>query len=904
MADQTQTPPIEPQAPQTVNAFNRYGEPEQIPQGNLNEYLQAGYRVATPEEVQDVKGEAQYGTGAGTAIKAGLAGAARGLTFGGSDVALTESGAVAPETLAGLQKYRPGWSGAGEAGGVIGGIAFAPEAEIAGVARTALEAAQATGDAAKIAAAKIAMKAAKEVVPELSQASLLNPVGALSTVSRIVAEKATPEASSFVGQILSKAAGQALGSGIEGSAYGLGHSVSESALGDPDAMGEKLVSNIGWSALLGGGLGGLIGAGEVAIPGSLQAAKDAIVGVKDAADGTSQATVGPLGKAYAKAASFISGKPEEDIMSALKQRAMSASPEEIHNITSGFHDSLNDLHTKVSSLLKDANKDLRPEETDALLAHIDPKAAQEVWLKQSTAIEGIKNEMKAEPHLYSEYYPRTLEKISDGFNKEVNADSSSADIFNALNKVKSRLDDEIKYGRELDPKVEKAQGAFRALRRSIKDTLQDEGIWGEAGARQAAFNDAQSAFLQATGKGGLFQKNFMGKYLTKGGSVAYRVDPGKIQTFLSRLNSVSGEEKAKILSNYIDTANNVVGQVGKTYESLPSRTFDSGAVQDLVGKARTSATAAEKQIQHQKLMNSLGGGGHNVPLAEGFAMFTALHNPALAAGIEGFNLAKNPALAIQRLSKIERSAQSVTRAIGKGASFVFNKGTNISKDLAGYAGSKLATEDDFNKRVKQIQSYSGDTEHMMDAMTKGTQSLNAVAPNITQGVHTATSRAVQFLNSKIPVNPPPKPFDKPLPINKSDRDVFNTYYNTIEHPTGVFGSIKDGTLVPQQVEAIKTVMPKMYQEMTSQITEQLMKSKAKDEQIPYHTKMALSLFLGQDLDDSLEQPLIAQNQMAMQIAQAQEDQKNAVKTTQGGLGKITKSTQLLTPMQATAQREA
>lgn len=888
--------------PQTVNAFNRYGDPEQIPQDSINQYLQAGYRLATPQEIHNVKIQQQYGSGIGNYSKATAAAALRGPTFGGSDVVLTHLGITTPETLSGLKEANPWLSGASEFGGTLAGLALAPESEVAHAARTAYKAALATGDAAKIGAAKVAWSAAKEIAPELTAGSILNPVGALSTISKQVAEKASPAAAAFVGDILAKPAAQFAGSAIEGAAFGLGNSVSESALGDPDAMGEKLLTNVGWGAVLGGGLGGLIKAGEIPVPKSLEAAQDALVGVKNAGEGISE--VGTLASIAAKVSSFISGKPEEDILSAWKNRALLAkSPEEASQISKEFHGSLSNLQDTVSTLLKDANKTLRPEETEALLGGVDPVTAQDTWLKHISDIEAVTKEMRSEPHLYSEYYPRTLEKITEGFEKEITSDSSAGDVFNALNKLKGRLDEEIKYGRELDPKIENSQGAIRGLRTSIKNALEDENTWGEAGARQAAFNDAQSEFLKLTGKGGPFQKTFMGKALTKGGNVTYKIDPGKIQTYLSRLNSIAGEEKSKVLQSYLGSAQKVIGEVGNTYESLPARSFDSDAVQNVVNKAQESVSRATAQTEQQKLMNSLGAGGHNVQLAEGLAAGVAMHNPILAGGIEAFSMGKNPALMIQRLSKIESAAKTITKGIQKGASSIFNAGVSFGNKTAGYVGAKIA-EDEYQKRIKEVQSFGNDPNKLFDAMSDGTKHLYKVAPQITQSVNNTAARSVQFLNSKVPQQPNPKPFSKPLPPNKADMESFNRYYDTVQDPNSVFASIKAGTLTPEHVETVQTVTPKIYQEQTQHLISQMMEAKAKNKTISYPTKMALSLFLGQDLDDSLEQPLIAQNQMAMQVDQANEQAANAVKTTQSGLSKLTKSTSLMTPMQQTAHREA
>src|SRR5690242_2830421 len=58
---------------------------------------QLGWRPATIEDVEHRKNELLYGD---SPIRAGLAGAARGFTVGLSDVALTKTGLVQPETLA------------------------------------------------------------------------------------------------------------------------------------------------------------------------------------------------------------------------------------------------------------------------------------------------------------------------------------------------------------------------------------------------------------------------------------------------------------------------------------------------------------------------------------------------------------------------------------------------------------------------------------------------------------------------------------------------------------------------------------------------------------------------------------------------------------------------------------
>jgi hypothetical protein len=189
---------------------------------------QHGYRFAGDNEIQDADNQQTYGEGLGNAAKAFGAGALRSASFGVSDQLATKTGLVSPETLYNLKKYNPGSTLAGEAAGIIGSIA-APEIEGLG-----------------------------------ALGSVANPVKAISRLGEGI-EGATAGAlgtnavTSTAQRILGGAASKFAGSAVEGAAYGAGESVSEDALGDPLLNAQKVISNIGMSALLGGSIGTALG---------------------------------------------------------------------------------------------------------------------------------------------------------------------------------------------------------------------------------------------------------------------------------------------------------------------------------------------------------------------------------------------------------------------------------------------------------------------------------------------------------------------------------------------------------------------------------------------------------------------------------------------------------------------
>lgn len=207
-----------------VDHYGNFGtlDPHEAPSA----FQSGAFRPATDEEISNYHDEQNYGEGLGNSLKAFGAGAGRGATFGLSDQALTKSGLVEPKTLQQLKQRHPIATTAGEVAGIAGSMALAPEMSPVGL-----------------------LGKAGEAVAE----------GAAPLAESVAGYVANPETSPIINRMLSGAGSQAAGSAVEGAAYGLGQSVSEQALGDPNLNAEKLMSNVGYGALFGGALGGMFG---------------------------------------------------------------------------------------------------------------------------------------------------------------------------------------------------------------------------------------------------------------------------------------------------------------------------------------------------------------------------------------------------------------------------------------------------------------------------------------------------------------------------------------------------------------------------------------------------------------------------------------------------------------------
>lgn len=210
------------------------------------------YVEASPEQARDAQLQAKYG-GAGQQAKTILEGVARGATLGLSTPIETGIGLAAPEDIEGRQKANPWESSGAESVGV------ALPSVLSGGATT-LESLGAKGAAAGIREAAEYLPVA--AVSRAGQAITEGLQGA-SAIERGVSGVAP----SLARRVLDNAGAHAVGSAIEGTAFGAGHVVHEKALGDPNLTASSVLAEVGLTGLVGGLIGGGVGAITEGVPG-------------------------------------------------------------------------------------------------------------------------------------------------------------------------------------------------------------------------------------------------------------------------------------------------------------------------------------------------------------------------------------------------------------------------------------------------------------------------------------------------------------------------------------------------------------------------------------------------------------------------------------------------------------
>jgi hypothetical protein len=193
-------------------------------------------------------------------------------------------------------------------------------------------------------------------------------------------------------------------------------------------------------------------------------------------------------------------------------------------------------------------------------------------------------------------------------------------------------------------------------------------------------------------------------------------------------------------------------------------------------------------------------------------------------------------------------------------------------------------------------------EALIDHLSEKTAHLNSMAPSIGSAFQSGVGRAVSFLASKVPVTAKQAPLDSTLPVAQVEIDKFNRYARIVEDPMAALHHVKNGTLLPQDVETLSVVHPAVYNQMKETLMEKLTDKMNKSDahEIPYKTRIALSMFMGQNLDSTLSPQAIQSSQAAM--SPPQQPPQSQATPSKAGMRQMKSVSNDLTRSQATSLR--
>ena len=182
-------------------------------------------------------------------------------------------------------------------------------------------------------------------------------------------------------------------------------------------------------------------------------------------------------------------------------------------------------------------------------------------------------------------------------------------------------------------------------------------------------------------------------------------------------------------------------------------------------------------------------------------------------------------------------------------------------------------------------------------------SMNDMYPEMNMVHSTMKGRVKGYLKS---LRPDENKTRLPYDLNQSNPQDHHEYDKVVGlavQPLSILKKIQNGSLTSKEMNHFISLYPELHQELSQRIHEQISENRFNDHPKPkYGMRQALSLFLGQDLDSSLSQPVMALAQSTFTAKQMQQQQGSSKEVkSKASLGKIGQSA--ATPDQARLQRQ-
>lgn len=880
----------------SVNVISPSGERGTVPAEEAQKAFQDGFRFETTAERVEAEKEKQYGD-TGAAARAALEGAARGSTFGLSDLVLTKLGADAEG-----MKERKERNPVAAIGGELASAALLNPLGSLGIAG------KVAGRAGK--AIDLLAKGAGAAPKALSGAAGLLERGIVKAAGEGLLARATAKAASMA---------------LEAEAFNIAHNLSEAALGEKDITAERLLANSGSALALGAGIGFAMPiAGKVAgaaatkakesldkasallrekiLPAAGKAAVEPVAGVSAALSGTNKGElVSMLDAPFTPAGAEMRKKLLEGV-----------TPESREAVAREFTDSVKASFDETRAAMKASFKEARPQEIEKLLADVPIDGAAKKATQMLDGAKGMLAEMRAQPDVFTQKgLISKLEQAVTGFEKQVALGGdkiTTAELFNLTDDFKRTLDKQVgKWGKNISPEAMDSVDMARNVRGLVKGFLEDGEAFGEAAVRQQAFNSAAAAHFEA-------EKEFLRLFGEKTGTTR-SLSPTKIDTFLRQVGIAKGTAKESALQRWLETSKNLTEQMAKSHELAGLKTFDKAGLESLLEKSLKARGVADEQLAALNRLNQVAPTRTIVgmPGITGIAQSMAQTLSSPSALVKTLSTAEGIALnTTKRISSAVDAFMSGAKKAAKGLPSPRPVIAPLSVNALGGRSFGTATDErgrkknenkvaafkrQFAELSKQVADPTGSAMKLDDGFT----GMGDHAPQLRAALVAKQLTAAQFLHDKAPKDP-----NEGLSLNPliddwqpSDAELakWERYAAAVADPLSVVEEMQQGMITPEGVEALRTVYPAVYTEVQQAFATRIGELR---QQLPYKERLNLSTLMDLPVDPSTTPQFVAAMQAAHGQAIQEEQQQQEMRLRPSA--NVNPSVAFETPLQRVANR--
>lgn len=472
-------------------------------------------------------------------------------------------------------------------------------------------------------------------------------------------------------------------------------------------------------------------------------------------------------------------------------------------------------------------------------------------------------------------------------------------VFDALNELKQKIHayNADNYGigkvQAHDP-ANRFLNEVKGVGHAVREGLENPSVWGDSVADlQTGLNKAWSEAIPAV-------KDIESKFMTKVGRERV-IDPAKFNTYVNQNGRATSQTiKQQMMGNFVEAIDKFQKAAADAYEKAglgeyPRQMLGMGALRDSIQKKSPWARLADlsyDRMASQGLGDVAGGVvggaiGHATGIPEAGFAGAYLGKWALGPAFSGII---KPLMTKSLNSGALQQAVKFQEAVIKGNSALIK----ASKDVF-VSGAKTVPQHfmpDEKSRAKLDESLlyaSNNPAKMFDVGGN----IGHYMPEHQTAMAMHSQAAVNYLNSLRPQNPKTSPLDTKIPPSKDQTAKFNRALDVADQPLLVLKHVKNFTLLPQDLETLKTIYPALYPKMAQEMTTAMTDHLSKGEAIPYRLRQTMSQFLGHPLDSTMTPASIMSIQASFLSKQQgpQPGQGGGPKKSASKLGKIAMDTQ-------------
>lgn len=166
--------------------------------------------------------------------------------------------------------------------------------------------------------------------------------------------------------------------------------------------------------------------------------------------------------------------------------------------------------------------------------------------------------------------------------------------------------------------------------------------------------------------------------------------------------------------------------------------------------------------------------------------------------------------------------------------------------------------EDYQSKADQISQLSAlPPDQLVNHFSSAYSNVQNAAPNIAIHLQSTAARAMQFLQSKLPPKSDSLIEDRKSEPSETQKRQFLQYHETLNDPISVLDHVKNNTLTQNHLDALEAVYPDLHQEMKKKMLDKLIETKSEGKSLNYKARNSVSQFLGQPLDSTQTQPMMA-----------------------------------------------